>query len=171
MGDGVMDVQHIQIVILRDLRHPRRERQAVGRILEQRVIRYFHFVIEDARGSWIQADRIRVSDEMDVMAAGGQLQAKLGGNDSAASIGRITGDADLHAELDCNGLSRDSSFLFPESAWLHRFGRGCSDRAAQHRRRRTKHALHRDPATRKDHKALSNPKAGLRRKHPTASPT
>lgn len=45
---------------------------------------------------------------MNLMAAAGELESQFGGDDSAATIGRITGDADLHAPPTIPSLdSRD----------------------------------------------------------------
>ena len=96
MRDGVMYVQQIEIVALRDLGHARRQRQQVGRVLEQRIAGDLDFVIVDARNAGIEADRIRVGDEMHLVAAIGQLESELGGDDPAAAVGRITCDPDPH---------------------------------------------------------------------------
>ena len=53
-----------------------------------------------------EADGLRVGDEMDLVTAAGELKAELGGDDSAAAVGWITGDADLH------GRSRDIAIGF-----------------------------------------------------------
>ncbi len=99
-GDGmrnrIVDVQQIEVVVLGHFRHARRQRQAIRRILEQRIVGNFHFVIVDAGSAGVQPDGIGVGDEMDVVAAVGQLQAKLGGDDAAAAVGGIAGDSDPH---------------------------------------------------------------------------
>ncbi len=95
-----MHVQQIEIVVFGDLRHPRRQGQAVRRILEQRVTGNLHLVILDARRARVQANRIRVGDEVHFVAAVGQLNAQFGGDDAAAAVGRIARDPDLHAFLD-----------------------------------------------------------------------
>ena len=90
-----MDMQQIELVLFGHLRHARRERQAVGRVLKERVVGDFDLVVEDV-GPLAEANGIRVGDEMDLVAAVGQLQAKLGGDDAAAAISRVTGDTDAH---------------------------------------------------------------------------
>src|SRR6266478_1244608 len=60
------------------------QRQAVRRILEQRVIRDFDLVIVDARRPRIEPDWIGVSDEVDVVPAVGQLEPQLGCDNAAA---------------------------------------------------------------------------------------
>ena len=45
---------------------------------------------------WIEADWVGITNEMDLMAAGGQLQAKFRGNNPASTISWIASYADLH---------------------------------------------------------------------------
>ena len=69
MRDGVVDVQQVEVVALRHLGHARRQRQAVRRVLEQRVVGDLDLVIVDARRVRIQPDRVGVGDEVDLVAA------------------------------------------------------------------------------------------------------
>ena len=57
----------------------------------------------------VQADGIRVGDEVDFVAARGEFQPKLGGDDAAAAVGGIAGDADLHMRSVACRHRRDSS--------------------------------------------------------------
>src|SRR5947209_2552712 len=50
----------------------------------------------DSGNARIEADRIRVADEVDFVSPGGQFQTQLGGDDAASALGRITGDPDIH---------------------------------------------------------------------------
>jgi hypothetical protein len=43
-----------------------------------------------------QANGLGVGDEMDIVAALGQFQAQFGGDHTAAAVGGITGDSNLH---------------------------------------------------------------------------
>ena len=43
-----------------------------------------------------EAEGLRVSDEVDLVAAGGEFDAEFGRDDAAAAVGGVTGDADLH---------------------------------------------------------------------------
>ncbi len=43
-----------------------------------------------------EAEGLRVGDEVDLVAAGGEFDAEFGGDNAAAAVGGITGDADLH---------------------------------------------------------------------------
>jgi len=95
VGNGVVDVQNIEAVLLGDLRHARGKGQAVGRVLEERIVGDLHFVIEDV-GALAEADGVRVGDEMDLVAAVGQLQSELRGDDAAAAVGGVTSDPDSH---------------------------------------------------------------------------
>src|SRR2546425_2452095 len=53
-------------------------------------------MIKNPRLIRIDPDRIGVADEMDVMAAIGQLEPELGGHDPAAAVRWIAGDSDPH---------------------------------------------------------------------------
>ena len=96
MRDGVVHVQHVEVVALGHLRHARGQRQAVGRVLEQRVGRDLDLVVVDARRVRVQPDGVGVGDEVDLVAAGGQFQAEFGGDDAAAAVSGIAGDSDVH---------------------------------------------------------------------------
>ena len=97
MRNGIVDVQQVQIVVVSHFRHARRQRKTIGRILEQRIVGHFHFVIVDARRTRVQPDGIGVGNEMDLMAARGQFQTEFGGDNAAAAVRGIAGDADLHS--------------------------------------------------------------------------
>src|SRR5438067_165178 len=94
-------MQEIETVSFGYLGHARRQRQAVRRVLKQRVIGNFDLMIVNARDARIEADGIGVSDEMDVVTAVGELEAELGGDDPAAAVGGVTGDSDSHG----NGIN------------------------------------------------------------------
>ncbi len=96
MRDGVVHVQQVEIVELRDLRHAGGQRQVVRRIVEQRIARNFHLVIVDVRFLAPQPDGLRVGNEVDFVSALRQFQAQFRGHDAATAVRRITGDSDLH---------------------------------------------------------------------------
>ena len=75
VGDGVMHVQQIQTVGFGHIHHARRQRQAIGRVLEQRIVGHLHFVVVNARNAGVQANGIRIGYEVDLMPAIGELQA------------------------------------------------------------------------------------------------
>ncbi len=91
-----MDVQQIERIPFRDLGHARSQGQTIRGELKQRVGRDFHLVGMDARESSVQANRVGVSDEVHLVATGGELHPQFGGDNSAAAIGGIAGDSDLH---------------------------------------------------------------------------
>ena len=99
MRNRVVNVQQIEVVALRDIRHAGGQSETIRRILEQRIIRDFDFVVVDARNTGVETDRIGVGDEMNLVSAIGQFEAQFGGHDTAAAIGGIAGDADFHAAL------------------------------------------------------------------------
>ena len=96
MRNRVMDVQQIQIVGVGHVHHARRQRQAIGRILKQRVIGNFDFVIMNPRRARIQTNGVRVGDEMNLVPAVGEFEAQFRRDDAAAAVGRITSDSDVH---------------------------------------------------------------------------
>ncbi len=96
MRDGVMHVQQVKIVNFRNLRHARGQRQIVRRIFEQRIARHFHFVIVNVGLRLGQPDRLRVRDEMHLMAALRQFQAQFGRHYTAAAVRGVTGYPDFH---------------------------------------------------------------------------
>ena len=94
-----MNVQQVEVVILRHLGHARRQRQIVGRVLEQRIARNFDLMEANVGLRRDQTYGLRIGDEMDLMPALRELQPELGGHYATAAIRRITGDADLHEGL------------------------------------------------------------------------
>ena len=96
MRDRIVHMQQIEVLILRHLRHPRGQRQRIGRVLKQRIWRDLDLVIVDTRQSGVEPDRIRVRDEVNFVAALRELEPKFRRDDAAAAVGGITGDADLH---------------------------------------------------------------------------
>src|SRR5262249_22012665 len=97
MGNGVVHVQYVQTVDLSHLRHASRQRQIVGRVFEQGILRDRHFVKEDW-WKWLglKADGLLIGDEMTLVPAGGQFDAKLRANHATAAVSGITGDSDFH---------------------------------------------------------------------------
>ncbi len=113
MRNRVVHVQQVEIVVFGHFRHARCQRQAIRRILKQRIVGHLYFVIVDAGRAWVQPDRIGVGDEMDVVAAGGQFQAQLRGDDAAAAVSGIAGNSDSHALLEPLGHGRGSEISVP----------------------------------------------------------
>ncbi len=97
MRDGVVDVQEVESLREHDVVHAHREREVVGRILEQRVVADAHLVEVHAREEVRQPERVLVRDEVDLMAARRERDPEFGGDGAGAAVRRIAGDADLHA--------------------------------------------------------------------------
>ncbi len=57
MRYGVVNVQQVEPVALRHIRHARSESQAIRRVLEERIVRDLNLVIVDARQRGIEPDR------------------------------------------------------------------------------------------------------------------
>jgi hypothetical protein len=96
-----MHVQNVQAVDFGHLRHARGQRQIVGRILEQRVLRNRDLVEVDLRVRGVQPDRLLVGDEVNLVAAVRQLNAQLGTYNSASAVSGVTGDSDFHYFCRC----------------------------------------------------------------------
>jgi hypothetical protein len=74
-------------------------------VVEKRVGDHFHFVEMDARIVGVSADRRGVADEMNVVAAGGELHAEFGGDYAGAAVGGITGYAYAHESFQRSVIS------------------------------------------------------------------
>ncbi len=94
--NGVVDVEEVERVELGDFRHAGCEGEIVRRVFKERVVRHGDFVKVDIRFASGETKRLRVGDEVDLVAARGEFDAKLGGDDSAAAVGGVTRDANLH---------------------------------------------------------------------------
>ncbi len=105
VGNGVVDVKQVELVILGYLRHARGQGEIVGRVLEEGVIGNRHLVIENALFAAGEAEGARIGDEVDLVTAGRELNAEFCRDHSAAAIGRITGDADLHGPIPLEVVS------------------------------------------------------------------
>jgi len=96
VGNGVVDVEDVELVVGGDFRHARGEGQIVGRVFEEGVVGDGDLVKGDLLFASAEAKGLGIGDEMHLMPGRGQLDAEFGGDDSAASVGGITGDANLH---------------------------------------------------------------------------
>jgi hypothetical protein len=63
--------------------------------MEERVIGYFYLVVVDAGRAGVQADWIRVADEVHLVSTQRQLQAELRRHDAAPAVCGIARDPDL----------------------------------------------------------------------------
>ncbi len=104
MGHGVVDMEHVQLMIAAYLGHSYRERQGVIRILEQIVIIDRHRMEMKPGRIHRQTERTLVTDEMHLMTPARQFFPQRGGKNAAATDRGVTSDADFHI------LSSSSSF-------------------------------------------------------------
>jgi hypothetical protein len=104
-GDGVrdrvMNVEQVEVVELGNFGHARGKGEVVGRVLEEWVVGDGDFVETDVGFAAGEAEGRLVGDEVDVVAARGELDAELGGNDAGTAVGGIAGDADFHKAEPC----------------------------------------------------------------------
>ncbi len=92
--DRVVGVQDVDRVLSREFGELCRQGQGVGRVLKQRITRDRDLVEVHARLRVVHANGPEVADDVDVVSALRQAHAKLGGDDAAASDGRMTDDGD-----------------------------------------------------------------------------
>jgi hypothetical protein len=93
VGHRVVHVHEVELVVAGDLDDLGGERQRVGRVLEERIVRHHHLVVEEPRLGrrrleQRQARRERVADDVHLVAAGGERHGELGGDDAGAAVGR-----------------------------------------------------------------------------------
>ena len=105
-GHGVVHVQQVEPVVLDHLHHLGRERQVVGRLLEDRVGDGRDLVEEDAGLEAPQPERQPVGDEVHVPAAPREPEPELGGDHPAAPEVGVAGDADLPPRLRARRVRR-----------------------------------------------------------------
>jgi hypothetical protein len=63
----------------------------------------------DARRTGVEANRIRVGDEVNLVPASGEFKAQFRRDDAAAAVGRITRDTDVHGREKSGGLAAKSA--------------------------------------------------------------
>ena len=98
--DRVVNVQDVELLVRRDLRHLRRQRERVGRIrIEQRIRRDRDLVVVNALVQKIQPRGHRVADEVHVVAAPRQRESELRGHDAGAAESGVAGDSDSQTSL------------------------------------------------------------------------
>jgi hypothetical protein len=88
-------VQQLQSVRYNYFVHAHREREIVGRILEQRIPPDVHFVEIHVRKERRQPERLAVRDEMDFVAARRERNSELRCDRARSTIRRVAGDSDL----------------------------------------------------------------------------
>src|ERR1700733_8345542 len=89
-------MEQVESVRQDDLVHAHGERQVVRRVLEERVSADVDFVEVNPRQKGGQSERLLIRDEVDLVAALREGDAKLGRYGARATIGGIAGDPDVH---------------------------------------------------------------------------
>jgi len=96
MWNGVMHVQQVQRGLFRHFVHTGGKGERIRRMVEQWIGGDLDFMEINPLVSFAQPDRHGVTDEMDFVAARGQLDPQFRCYHSGAAIRRIACDADLH---------------------------------------------------------------------------
>src|SRR5665213_2566674 len=96
MGNCVMDVEQIELIELGHLGHARGEGEIVRGELEKRIAGDGDLVIEDALFATVEAEWLRIGDEVDLVAERRQFDAQLGCYNARSTVGGVTRDADAH---------------------------------------------------------------------------
>ena len=92
-----MDMEDLELLVDRNLRHLRCQRERVRRVrIKQWVRRDGDFVEVHALVKDVQPRRKRVADEVDVIAAARESDAELRGHDAGAAECRIARNSDSH---------------------------------------------------------------------------
>jgi hypothetical protein len=99
-------VQQLEVVALDDFVHAYREREIVGRKLEERIPAYVDFMEKNAWQERRKAERLPVRDEVDFVPALRQRDAELGRNGARATVRRVAGNAYVHSDLSHHSRTR-----------------------------------------------------------------
>ena len=91
-----MDVEELQAVLARHLRHLDGQGQVVGRVLEQRIGGHVDLVEADVLLEVGEAEGQAIGDEVHVVAPARELLAELGRHRSRAPHRGIARDAEPH---------------------------------------------------------------------------
>ena len=95
--DRVVDVHEVESPVARHLVDRYREREGVGGVLEERVVRHLHLVEEHPLAKAGEAEGGRIGEEVDLVAARGEPEPEFGGHRSRPAVRRIARNPDLHA--------------------------------------------------------------------------
>src|SRR5205814_8696814 len=103
----------LESVCLNDFVHPHRQRQVIGRELEERIPTYVDFVEKNPRQKRRQSERLPICDEVDFVSSFGEGNTQLCRDGSGAAVRRVARDANLHSALShhsrTTALARESS--------------------------------------------------------------
>ena len=96
--DGVVHVHQLEFLAQRDLVLLDRQRERVGRVLEQRVVGGHDLVEGHALGEPApQAERAGVRDEVHLVPPPREVEPQLGRDGSGPAVGGVAGDPYAHA--------------------------------------------------------------------------
>jgi hypothetical protein len=96
VGDRVVDVQQVEPALARDFGHLGRQREVVGRVVEEPQRGAIHLVEADVLVELVGAHQEALRDEVDLVVAARQVQPQLVRDRARAAHGRVAGDADPH---------------------------------------------------------------------------
>ncbi len=96
MRNGVVRVDDVELLLIRDMRDRGGKREQVLRLAKQRIRRHGHAVEVQSRHTTLPAKRRLAADEMYVMAAIGQGLGQLRRDDAAAAHRRVADHPDSH---------------------------------------------------------------------------
>src|SRR5579859_3728026 len=96
MGDGVVNMQEVELVVVDDVDHGAGQGRLVGGIVEERVGGDAHLVVKDVRVELVQTHRLLVGDKVNLVAFVGQGFSQFSGEYAAAAESRITDDSYAH---------------------------------------------------------------------------
>ncbi len=96
VGNGVVNVKQVELVIFGHFGHARGQGEIVRRVLEEGIIGDRHFVIRNAFFAPGKPERLRIGNEVHLVAPCRKLDPEFGRNHAASAIGRITRDANFH---------------------------------------------------------------------------
>ena len=99
VGNGVVDVHHVQLLAEGGVVDRRRKGQGVGRMLEEGIAVDLHLVQVDALVEARKAKGLGVGHEVDLVAALGQADPQGRRDGPGAAVGGVAGDPDLHGAL------------------------------------------------------------------------
>ena len=99
VGEGIMGMNDVEMMDLRQFDQFGGQPQLVGGELEQRIGRDFDLVNENVLMERAQTKGGRVADDMDLMAFLSQTDRQFRGDDPAPPVGRIANDADVHPKI------------------------------------------------------------------------
>jgi hypothetical protein len=96
--DSVVDVEEVELVCFGHFGHAGCQGETVGLVLKEGIVADLDLVVVNSWRFAAKANRIGIGDEVNLVPARGQLDAKLGGDDAAAAVSGIASDADSHRD-------------------------------------------------------------------------